>query len=118
MEVMLRYESNLIDCVDAKGKTPLHYAAANTNTYEVVMMLLAKGADALARDFEGNTPRSIALASYIMMTKTQVLPTYVGAMHRILALLTAENPDTDSLTVASTEASVVVCSPSGVPFPH
>ncbi|MFH1028901.1 MAG: ankyrin repeat domain-containing protein, partial [Pseudomonadota bacterium] len=45
-------------CSD-KGKTALHYAAANGHT-DIVNMLIAKGADVDASDREGHTPLMFA----------------------------------------------------------
>ncbi|TPX38093.1 hypothetical protein SmJEL517_g00123 [Synchytrium microbalum] len=53
---------NKFDSKDVNGNTPLHYAAENTNI-DLVNLLLKAGADPLAANTAGETPRSKAEAA-------------------------------------------------------
>lgn len=52
-----------IEAVDAYGWTPLHMAA-DRGAYETLKELISAGANALARDRDGDTPRDKALAHF------------------------------------------------------
>lgn len=55
--VLLAVEGVEVNARDkCHGRTPLHVAASNTLTADVIEVLLDAGADAAAQDREGNTP--------------------------------------------------------------
>lgn len=45
---------------DAKGRTALHFACTNKKNVDMVQLLLSMGADIFAKDFDDETPFSIA----------------------------------------------------------
>lgn len=59
VEELLVQNPRLAGATDSSGKTPLHQAAALPHTeghFEIVKMLIARGADVNAKDSEGATP--------------------------------------------------------------
>ncbi len=55
--------SDFIDCVDAKGRSALHYAAELSRDPRLIRALLKAGADPYLKDNEGNTPISLAISN-------------------------------------------------------
>ena len=56
----LLHSGAYVNAVDAVGRTPLHFAARHHGPdHAVFTTLLAGGADAMARDARGRTPRDV-----------------------------------------------------------
>lgn len=59
LEDMLVREPTVINAVDDHGNTPLHWGYHHGGSREVVRVLLDYGADAAARNAEGQTPQDL-----------------------------------------------------------